>query len=180
MVHRTSDPAIIRQAVFARRRLVEGPAELSGSWLAEEDRLVIAEESGTLLDPEDTPRLEAALHRVGVERLLAVSNDRLLAEEDLVYELGSGAAELNALSSEFGGMNLLLFPAGSLDVAVLCTVDDFRLVAGSSHFILSYVANPVAARNAFLDFAEGHLAEELRPVLWRAATYMDWVSQSAP
>ena len=97
--------------------------------------------------------------------------------EDLVYELEASASDLDALSWEFGEMNLLLIPAQSPDLAVLCTVDDFRLVAGSREFVLSYVADPVAAREAFLDFVEHHQVEELKPLLWRAVTYMDWVGQ---
>ena len=46
-------------------------------------------------------------------------------------------------------MNLLLIPAQGSQLAVLCTVDDFRLVAGRRDFVLSYVADPVAAREAF-------------------------------
>jgi hypothetical protein len=93
--------------------------------------VVIAEESGLLLDPEDTQRLEAAQRDVGVERPVAVSYDPLVVD-DLVYELGVGAEDLDALPRECGGMNLLLIPPESVEVAVLCTVDDFRLVPGAA------------------------------------------------
>ena len=83
----TRDEATVQKAILARRRVADGPADLRASWLAEaEDRRVIAEESGALLDPEDSMRLEVAFGRVGVHRLLAISNDPLMVE-DLVYEL---------------------------------------------------------------------------------------------
>ena len=177
MIRRTSDEAVVQQAILARRRVADGPADLNASWLAEaEDRRAIAEESGALLDPEDSQRLEAALHRVGVHGLLAISNDPLMVE-DLVYELEASASDLDALSWAFGEMNLLLIAAQGPELAVLCTVDDFRLVAGSRDFVLSYVPDPVAAREAFLDFVETHQVEELKPLLWRATTYMDWVGK---
>jgi len=98
----------------------------------------------------------------------------------LVYELGSNANETKALSSELGDMNFLLFPAESLDLAVLSTVADFRLAAGSLQFVLGYVESPETARDAFVDFVESHPAEELHPMLRRAAAYMDWAGKAAP
>ena len=173
MVSRSTDLSIVKHAIWARRKVAEGPADLSATWLAEADRVAVAEESGALLDPEDIPRLVTALHLAGVPRLVAVTNDPLLVEDE-VYELATTAEDLNALSSECGGMNMLLLPIGDPDLAVLCTVDDFLLVAGSRMFVSSYVDGP-EARRAFLSFVDSHSVEELRPVLRRAARYMDWI-----
>ena len=117
----------------------------------------------------------AALHLAGVQHLVAVTNDPLVVEDE-VYELAATAEDLTALSSVCGGMNMLLLPIGDLDIAVLCTVDDFRLVAGSRMFVSSYADGP-AARMAFLSFVASHSVEELGPVLRRAVRYMDWIDE---
>lgn len=106
--------------------------------------------------------------------MLAITNDALVLD-DAVYELGADARDLDALSWEFGAINGLLVPSHSVELAVLCTVDDFRLVAGSRDFVLAYAPDPAAARDEFLAFAESHIVDELRVILLRAARYMDWV-----
>jgi hypothetical protein len=112
VVSRSTDLSIVKHAIWARRKVSDGPADLSATWLAEADRVAVAEESGALLDPEDIPRLVASLPLAGVQRLVAVTNDPLLVEDE-VYELATTAEDLNALSSECGGMNMLYCPSAT-------------------------------------------------------------------
>jgi hypothetical protein len=176
MIRRVTNSIVVQRALLARSTVADGSVDLSSSWLEAADRVTIAEESGALLDPEDTPRLREALHRVGVDHLLAISNEPLM-DEVLTYELLTSVEDLNALSSELAGINTVLVPSKNLDVAILCTVDDFRLVAGAREFVLSYVDDATAARTAFIEFANNHEVPELQAALQRAATYMNWIDE---
>lgn len=175
MIRPVFDEATTRYAIRARQEIADGPGDLSSVWLTD-GRVAIAEESGALLDPGDTSRLQNALELANVEELIAISNDPLL-DQDQVFELRSVATEMDALSWEMAGINTLLIPKRSLELAILCTVDDFRLVAGPREFVLSYAGDAVASRRRFVDFLEGHF-EAMQPVLRRAARYMDWIGES--
>jgi len=176
MLHRVVDEGDVRRGLRARQAVADGPADLSADWLGVDGRVAVAEESGRLLEIDHCARLEAAFRSVGIHQLIAVSNDPLLAE-DLVYNLDAAKEDLAAFSDEFSGINALLVPAHSVDVAVLCTVDDFHLVAGSPGFVLSYAGDAAVLRREFLAFDEGHF-EVMHPVLRRAARYMDWIGGS--
>lgn len=173
MLLRVVNAGDVRRGLRARQAVADGPADLSPDWLGIGGRVAIAEESGRLLEVDQCARLEDALHAVGIRRLVAVSNEPLLASE-MVYELDATREDLVAFSEEFSGVNALLVPAESLDVAILCTVDDFHLVAGSTDFVRRYAGDLVTIRREFVTFADEHF-EAMRPLLRRAVRYMDWI-----
>lgn len=176
MLKRLLDVRAVRQGIHARQTVADGPAELSSEWLADAGRVAVAEESGRLLEADQCMRLAAACRAAELTQLMAVSNDPLV-DDDLVYSLDASEEDLMAFSDEFSGINALLVPTGSLDVAVLCTVDDFHLVAGSRDFVQSYAGDIAALRREFLKFADEHF-EVMQPLLHRAARYMDWIGES--
>lgn len=173
MLRRLADPHQVLEAVTLRRRMAAGSADLSAVWLEETAVKVMAEESGRHLEADEAERLAAALQTLHVGSLVAVANDPLIIDE-LVFALEVSPEDLTDLSDEFAGINVLLAPRGGVEACVLFTTDDFKLVAGPLPFLEAYSGDLTAARDEFRSFAGDH-AEDLRPVLERAASYTDWI-----
>ncbi len=173
MLRQITDRSDLRQAGEIRRRIADGQADLAAAWLAETHAKVLAEESGRHLEPDEASSLAGTYLSAGVATLLAVVTDSLVAEE-IAYALQASVDDLNALSRELAGINFLLtdFDASR---CVLFTTDDFKLVAGPLGFVGSFVGEPRAALDAFVDFRdESH--EDLHPILDRVVSYMGWVA----
>ncbi len=92
----------------------------------------------------------------------------------MVYELNASAEDLAAFSWEFSGINALLLPHSGTDLAVLFSTDDYRLVAGTRQFVADYAGDLKAARDEFVEFAEGQF-DVMQPLLRRVAGYMSWI-----
>jgi hypothetical protein len=170
MLSRITDEDSIAEAVARRQVVADGPGDLSERWLLEGNRVALAEESGAHLEAEECARLEAALRTAFVHRLIAISNDPLV-DEDMVYELSISAEDLDAFSWEFMSINALLLPRFGTDLALLFSTDDYHLIAGTRQFVADYAEDLKAARDAFVDFAEGHF-DVMQPQLRKVIRYM--------
>jgi 5,10-methylenetetrahydrofolate reductase len=173
MLRQIPDGSELAQAIELRRNIADGQADLSAAWLAETDARVLAHESGRHLEADEAQSLAETYLSQGVTHLVAVVNDPLVADE-VAYSLDPAADDLREVSREFAGISFLLSDVGG-SRCVLFTTDDFKLVAGPLAFVEHFAGDPLAAREAFVAFAEDHL-EDLRPILARAASYMSWVA----
>jgi hypothetical protein len=170
MLSKLTDSRLIAEAVSRRQVVADGSADLREEWLGERGLVALPEESGRHLEEDECRRLAVAFRSFGVDRLIAIANDPLLVDE-MVYELAASAEDLAAFSSEFSGINALLLPATGVDMAVLFTMDDYHLVAGSRQFVSSYAGDIHAAQEEFLRFVDDHL-EVMQPTLRRVSRYL--------
>ncbi len=78
--------------------------------------------------------------------------------------------DLAEFSFECGSFSYLLLGADRIDLAILCSYDDFLLIGGHRSFVVDAVGDLGEAKKSFEEFISSHL-EIARPPLERAYTY---------
>lgn len=174
MMRRIVEASELEAAQELCRAIATNEAEFSPQWLASSNVLVIAQESGRHLEPDDAPLVANAFASAGAETLIAVTNDSLISEVE-AYKLRPLTADLALLSSELMGINFVLTDASSQQ-CILFTTYDFKLIAGSRHFITTIVGDPLIAREEFADFYWDQL-DFFRAKAVQAAAYMNWLDE---
>ncbi len=140
--------------------MVKEPVHLCLSWLRSNHWVVVPVESASHFDREQTERLSAGFAAVNCPTVFAI------ATEDIGHVSGpkqpgfpdtsgysldtspQGLWEFSELCSHF---NFVLIPADR-SAAVLCTVNDYYLVAGPSAFVKPAVGGDIEA--AWVQFRE--------------------------
>lgn len=168
---------IIAEVAARRNTVVTGPDDFSDVWLNRGQRVALPEEAPAHLDSDHCQRLARALSPMGVNELVAITNDPLI-DDDEVSELTAHEDDLAAFSWEFSGLGTLLLPRNGVELAVLCSVDDYHLVAGPRAFVTGYAGDLHAARSEYLEYIDLHF-DFMQPVLRNAAKYMDWIEDGA-
>jgi len=168
---------IIAEASARKHVVAAGPNDLHEAWLDNGKRVAIPEVTGGHLDPDHCQRLVSVLNRAGEDSLIAITNDPLV-DDDEVYELSAHEDDLSTFSWELAGLDALLLPRTGTEFAVVCSVDDFHLVAGPRQFVIDYVGDLSAARTEFLEAIETHF-DLMQPTLRKAAKYMNWIEGDA-
>jgi hypothetical protein len=168
------DPGLAGEFTFAVRGITAGPGDFNAEWLAAQGFVVLPQESGMHLTSEQCVRLASSLDRFGVNREFAVVSEPLLVGP-VVYELDVTADDLASFSFECGSYNFVLLSSKEdPGHAVLCSTDDYLLVAGPPEFVATFAGDLVTARGSFIDFAERHF-EVVQPRLRALMKYLDWI-----
>lgn len=172
MMRRLREVGELAAAHEMRDLIAADDTTFSPRWLVQSNALVVAQESGRHLEPDEAPLVAKAFTACGVDSLIAVTNDSLMTIVE-AYELSAHATDLNLLSDELIGINFLLADA-SYERCILFTAYDFKLIAGSRQFITAVAGDPMTTREEFIDFYSDQL-EPFRTTAIRAAAYMDWI-----
>lgn len=113
---------------------------------------VVPVESGAHFDDDDAERIAAAIRASGNDAIVAIATESLVAEPP-GYRVPATGHGLREFSQRCGHFNYLLVPEDE-EFAILCTVDDYYLVAGPENFVRCAVGGDIErAQREFQDFA---------------------------
>jgi hypothetical protein len=160
--------------------IASGAGRIEEEWLRATGSVVLPQESGLHFNGEQCGQLALAFAAVGVSRLMALP----LEEEDGfdLYRLQSTVPDLRDFSFECGSIRyLLIADGGPTRVAIVCTIDDFFLVAGPCRFVRTFANDLEAAERDFMEFVAGHF-KDARPSLAPAVAYLrgEWSARRCP
>jgi len=173
MLATVKDPALIADARARATSRIDGPVDVADAWLATVSGVALIEESGRSPDDDQSPRLAGALRSIAMGRLLAVATEDLNGTDD-VYSLAASAADLDAFAYARSGLNYALIPVAGIDWVVLCTVNDYLLVAGARRFVVGYAGDPGSVASGFREFIDGDPDWE-HPASRKLLRHLDWV-----
>lgn len=157
--------------------VIASRTEFRVDWLQENDSVVLPQESAMHFNDAYAESLARAFENVSVGSLHAIPAE---ADGELDYfKLDASSEDLLAFSWECGSFDYLLLPDGDFPAAVLCTHNDYFLLAGPCSFICSFTSDPAKSQGEFIDFVEGHF-EIAQPALASAMQYArgEWSATS--
>jgi hypothetical protein len=132
--------------------LLESPVYLSAASAATRGWVVAPVESGLHFSESDADDIERALRDARCETLFAIGTEDV-NDHEAYYELPATKDALLAFNKRCCHFNYLITPIDEA-FAILCTVDDYYLIAGSQRFVSHAVGGPVeGAWEAFNEFA---------------------------
>jgi hypothetical protein len=126
---------------------------LNVDWLTAHNCVAVPVESACHFDWQDAEHLAQAIKLEGVSRCFAICAERLEAFPGYL-SLGVTREDLLSFSEECAHFNFLLMPA-ELSFAVLCTVYDYFVVAGTKAFVETATGCTIAeASRRFREYAD--------------------------
>ena len=151
-----------RETAFAQmRQVAESSYRIDLSAVEERHWVVVPVESASHFNAEDAARIAEACAAIGCEECHAVATEHLVPSM-MCYDFKTTQSDLLEFSRECGNFNFLMFP-NSMEFAILCTVKNYYLVAGSPQFVAKAVGGNVeAARSEFIEFANDEFWEPSR------------------
>jgi hypothetical protein len=152
MIRPVTDFEVVQRAISQMRAIAESSYRIALASAKARRWIVVPVESGSHFDDNDAQTIAEACQLVRCGECLAVATESL-EEKRLCYRIQMTKSGLLAFSHECGHFNYLVFP-DNVSFAILCTVKDYYLVAGSTDFVTKAVGNNVeAARSEFVEFA---------------------------
>lgn len=159
MLKEIKDTEKIEQLEGMITRMVDREYLVSKDWLIEKDRLAVVFETAMHFNDEYAVQFAAAIKSMGYESCYAVATEQL---KGVVrhWEVPATTDGLLAFSDECGLYNFALIPDDGRFI-ILCTVDDYLIVAGERNFVeKACLGDITAARAVFQKFAfDDHLRE---------------------
>ncbi|MCA1619583.1 MAG: hypothetical protein LC795_09800 [Acidobacteria bacterium] len=132
--------------------VVERPYHLNPEWLRARGASAVPVESAYHFDGADAAQLASAFRGQGHLECFAVATEELAAEPPC-YVVPTTREGLLSFSRKCGQFNYALVTK-TRDAAVLCTSEEYFVVAGPERFVAEAVGASVAeARGKFMDFA---------------------------
>ena len=147
-----SEPSEIDRLEHLMRKVVTPPVYLDRRWLEENNFVAVPVDSACHFDCHMAELLAHALIMEGISQFYAICTEPL---ENFPRYLRLGATQEQVLtfSRECAHFNFLLVPP-QLSFAVMCTVYDYFVVAGTTVFVESAIGCTLAeARSRFLELA---------------------------
>ncbi len=153
----TLEPVLEAKLIASARarveELVEAPDTIRMEQLSSLGWVAVPVESAGHFDEADAQNLTRALASLGQEACLAVITDEV-PQADSVFRLPVTQDGLLEFSTELGHLNSVLIPETNSGFVVLCSVDDFFIVAGPEPLVrLVFPQGINSARVAFLSYA---------------------------
>jgi hypothetical protein len=148
-----TDAASLQKARALLDGIVKNRHDLHVEWLANKAWVAVPVESASHFDGDDARRLAAALAEANIQECFAVATEELKGSH-ICYRVPATVDGLLAFSWECGSFNFALV-SHDRSFVVLCTSDDYFLVAGSMAFVSRAVGGDLArARASFEQFAQ--------------------------
>lgn len=145
-----TDEYEVKTLARLKEGVVEEARHLNPDWLAKNDRIVVPRESACHFDERYARALSIALREEGYERVFALATEPLEINP-VCYSVDVSKEGLLAFSHECAHFNFALIPANRSG-AILCTVYEYFLIAGSANFVRQAVGGDVEA--AWREFEE--------------------------
>ena len=127
------DNVLIEQIVSIVRKAVENSTLLSSEWLKNKGYTVVPVESACHFDEDDAENIANAMTAIGYSGCLATPTEKLDNIPPLI-EVHASQAGLMEFSRQYGHYNMCLTTQDEAFL-ILCTVNDYFLVAGAKVFI---------------------------------------------
>ena len=148
-----TDPIRAEQAASLLDGIAERPEDLRLDWIARHGWTAVPVEGSMHFDERGSELLSGAMNEAGHVTCLGVITDLLPEGETRCYRVSTSTEGLLAFSRECSHFNCALIPI-SRQFVVLCTVDDYYLVAGPRAFVTRAIGSTIeTARKTFLEFA---------------------------
>ena len=144
------DPAELSRLKAVTGAIVESPGTIDTNWLSRNHCVAVPVESASHFDERDAELLEAAMAAERVFECFAIATEPL-REFPNALRVPTTKESLLSFSRECSHFNFLLVPPSS-SIAVLCTVFDYFIIAGSKSFVERAIGGTIA--EGFARFAE--------------------------
>jgi hypothetical protein len=134
-------------------RMIESSVHISQAFLSSHNWIAAPVESALHFSDSDAQSISKAASDRGIEYVFAVATEGI--EESIsCFKISMTSDGLLTFSKQCSHFNYILFPRNE-SFAILCTVDDYFLVAGPESFVADVVGMPVSdACRLFRDFAD--------------------------
>ena len=147
------EPSELDKAFSLIEELVQQLGDLKLGWLINHGWAAVPTEGAMHFNEKDAQRLSDAMIWIGCFECLAVATEPL-QETTLCYRVPTTKEGLLEFSWECGSFYFILVPRNR-DFAVVCTADDYYVVAGPRSFVEQAVGCELKeARKRFLKFAK--------------------------
>lgn len=169
-----TDPAEVSRAMALIEPVVEKPWHLRMDWLTTHKWVAVPVESASHFEERDAELLANAAVSIGCEECSAVATEPLLPEE-LCYTVPTTKKGFLDFSRQCFSLNYVLI-SEDRSFAVLCTSEDYYIVAGPRDFVIKAVGSSIeTARKMFLSFADDRTwpPSERRRLVGVAERYAD-------
>lgn len=154
-----TDPAEVARAISLIEDIVDKPWHLKLGWLKEHGWAAVPVESASHFFEREAEWISEAARSLGCYECLAVATEPLLPTE-MCYRVATTQEGLLEFSRVTGSLNYVLIPEDR-SFAVLCTSEDYFIVAGPRDFVAKAVGTSIpTARKMFLRFADDPLWQE--------------------
>lgn len=149
----------VAEALALIEDVVDKPWHLNLQWLARNRWAAVPVESASHFDKRDAELLSQASASMDCSECLAVATEPL-ENSILCYRVATTQEDFLEFSHETTALNYALLPEDR-SFAVLCTSEDYYIVAGPRDFVTKAVGTGIdTARKVFLKFADDQLWPE--------------------
>jgi len=146
MLKEISDPKKISRLETVATEIIEDTYLIRMDWINKKNRVAVVVESAMHLNEEYARNFAAAIVTAGHVLCCAVATEEL-AGEVRYWEIPATPEVLLEFSKATAMYNFALIPEDGSFV-ILCTVDDYIIVAGDSKFVEKAVGGDIAAARA--------------------------------
>ena len=159
----------VRRAQQLIERMLEDPGNFRSQWVAEHDWTVVPVDSPDHFTQRDTRLLSLAFRHLGHSECLAVATEPL-DNTPLYFKLPTTEAGLREFNQAAWAYFFALVPEDG-SCAVLCTKNDYYLIAGPQDFVAAAIEGSIAeARASFAAFAENAMHPTMKEILRDVST----------
>jgi hypothetical protein len=153
-----SDPSLIHKLESKLEHVVEKPWHLKEDWIRKNNWAAVPVEKGRHFEEAEAEATSHALRTIGCTECSAIATEPL-GESPNCYRIAATKEGLLAFSRECAGLNFALIDE-NLSFIILCTSEDYNIVAGPSSFVESVLGLDLnTARKRFRDFASDAIWE---------------------
>jgi hypothetical protein len=158
-----TDPKEVHRLEFMLQDIIDYPGHIKVDWLIKNEWVAVPVESASHFNKSDAEAISHALQTINCKYCFAVATEPL-ANFTRCFQVPTTSKSLLAFSWECSHFNFVLIPEHR-SFAILCTVYDYYIVAGSTKFVKQAVGGNIeTARAKFNEFAsdefwEGRLLE---------------------
>jgi hypothetical protein len=152
--HLTSifDPKKINRLDLMIQDIIDSPGNFKVDWLIHNKWIAVPVESASHFNRSDTEIISHALQTINCAYCFAIATEPL-ANFNRYFQVSTTSEGLLTFSKQCSHFNFVLIPE-DLSFAILCTVYDYYVVAGSSKFVEQVVGGSIeVARTRFNKFA---------------------------
>ncbi|SRR5258708_4662943 len=148
-----TNPAEVKKAMSLIDDVVDQPWHLKTSWITSHKWIAVPVESASHFDERDAECLSQAAGFFGYSECAGVATEPL-ENSILCYRVPTTQEAFLEFSRETTALNYVLLPEDRF-FAVLCTSEDYYIVAGPHDFVTKAVGSSIdTARKMFMRFAD--------------------------
>lgn len=151
-IQRVDNPDDVDRALSLMNDIIESGVYIRGDWIGKHGWIAVPVVKDSHVSVRQAEWLISAARLAGEDSVFAVATGD---NESLpVYRVGMNHEELEGFSKECSIYTYLLVPE-TMSFAMLCTIEDYNIIAGPAEFVRSALGCSIStARASFRDFVE--------------------------